>query len=247
MKRSFKLMSYNIQFGTDCSGKPNLPITIKTIAEADPDIVAMQEVDRHWAKRSGFADQLRALADALGMEAVYGANLDLEPPEPGAPRRQYGTAVLSKYPIVAGRNYPLSSLGYEQRGLLETEIDLGGTRLNVYCIHMGLTSDQRILQAEEAQAIIGRKTGPVVLAGDFNSDPGSPELRLLLSGGLSDCFAGVTGNLTFPSDAPERRIDYLLYNSRLAQGPAAVIASTASDHRPIVCEFRILDDQQARG
>jgi endonuclease/exonuclease/phosphatase family metal-dependent hydrolase len=245
MKSTFKLMSYNIQFGTDCNGNPNLPTTIKTIADADPDIVALQEVDRHWAKRSGFADQLQALADALGMEAVYGANLDLEPPEPGAPRRQYGTAVLSKYPIVAGRNYPLSSLGYEQRGLLETEIDLGGTRLNMYCIHMGLTSDQRIVQAEEALTIIGRRSGPVVLAGDFNSDPGSAELHLLLSGGLSDCFDGITDNLTFPSNDPKRRIDYLLYNSRLMQGPAAVIESTASDHRPIACEFRIREDRQA--
>lgn len=245
MKRTFKLMSYNIQFGTDCSGKPNLPITIKTIADAAPDIVALQEVDRHWAKRSGFADQLRALADALGMQAAYGANLDLEPPEPGAPRRQYGTAVLSKYPIVASRNYPLSSLGHEQRGLLETEIDMEGTRLNIYCIHMGLTSDQRIVQAEEARTIVGRKAGPVVLAGDFNSDPGSPELGLLLNGGMSDCFDGIPDNLTFPSNAPKRRIDYLLYNSLLAQDSAAVSESTASDHRPIVCEFWLRHDRQA--
>ncbi|MDF2714866.1 MAG: endonuclease/exonuclease/phosphatase [Paenibacillus sp.] len=237
MARSFKLMSFNIQFGTDYAKVPNLPLTIQTIAAADPDIVALQEVDKHWSKRSGFADQVRILSEALGMNAVYGANLDMEPPEPGAPRRQYGTAILSKYEIVGGKNYPLSSLGYEQRGLLETEIDLNGTRLGCYCIHMGLTPDQRIVQAGEARAIIGRRTGPVVLAGDFNTTPGSPELRLLLDGGLADCFAGSTHDFTIPSEAPDRRIDYILHSGQLVKVQAAVLGAMASDHCPIIAEL----------
>ncbi|WP_350278838.1 hypothetical protein [Kribbella sp. HUAS MG21] len=38
------------------------------------------------------------------MNYVFAANLDWDPPEPGKPRRQYGTLVLSKYPIVDSRN-----------------------------------------------------------------------------------------------------------------------------------------------
>ncbi|TMV46064.1 endonuclease [Paenibacillus mesophilus] len=239
MAQSFKLMSFNIQFGTDYAKVPNLPKTIDTIAAADPDIVALQEVDKHWSKRSGFADQVRILSEALGMHAAYGANLDLEPPEPGAPRRQYGTAVLSKYEIVGNRNYPLSSFGYEQRGLLETEIDINGTRLGCYCIHMGLTPDQRLVQAKEALAIIRRREGPLVLAGDFNAAPDSPELHLLLDGGMADCFAGLPDVLTFPSDAPTDRIDYILHSGRLVKLQAAVLESTTSDHRPILAGFAV--------
>lgn len=237
-RRDFRLMSFNIRFGANLYGKPDLPNTIRTIAAAEPDIVALQEVDKHWAKRSGYADQALALSQALGMHAVYGANLDLEPPAPGLPRRQYGTAVLSKYPIVNSCNYPLSSFGYEQRGLLETEIDLNGYRLRVYCIHMGLTPEQRIAQAEEAMAVIGRNSGPILLAGDFNAVPDSPELRYMLSGGLSDSFAEVADNLTFPSDVPQGRIDYMLFSNRLELRQATVVKSTASDHRPIFGDFR---------
>jgi endonuclease/exonuclease/phosphatase family metal-dependent hydrolase len=237
MKPSVKLMSYNIHFGTDSAGAPNLPEIARTIADAGPDIAALQEVDKHWSPRSGFADQAKALSEALGMHVVYGANLDRDPPAPGAPRRQYGTAVLSKYPIVRSRNYPLSSFGDEQRGLLETEIDANGVRLRVYNVHMGLTARQRVAQAGEALAIIGPLTGPVALAGDFNAEPDSPELRLLLEAGFADSFAGAAAEPTFPSIAPESRIDYLLAGGRLVPVRAAVLPSTASDHRPIVGEF----------
>lgn len=237
MGPAFKLMSYNIQYGTNAAGQPDLAHTIRTIAAAGPDIVVLQEVDKHWSKRSGFADQTRLLTEALGMSAVYGANLDLEPLRPGDPRRQYGTAILSKFAIASSRNWPLSSLGCEQRGLLEAEIDMNGKRLRVYNVHMGLTAEQRIAQARETLAIIGPLAGPVALAGDFNAEPDSPELRLLLEGGFADSFAGEAAEPTFPSIAPESRIDYLLASGKLVPVRAAVLPSAASDHRPIVGEF----------
>lgn len=239
MVPAVNLMSYNIHFGTDGSGSVSLPHIMETVSAARPDIVCLQEVDKHWSERSGFADQTWLMSRRLGMHAVYGANLDMEPLVAGAPRRQYGTALLSKYPIVYSRNYPLSSFGDEQRGLLEAEIDVGGIVLRVYNVHMGLTARQRLAQAGEALAIIanGEKRGPVVLAGDFNAEPDSPELRLLLEAGLRDSFAGMPAEPTFPSTAPDSRIDYILANDGLIPLRAAVLPSVASDHRPIVSEF----------
>lgn len=239
MTQSFKLMSYNIQCGKDRFGTPNLWQTIQTISAEAPDIVALQEVDKYRGIRSLYANQLRAISESLGMQPVFGANLDYEPPAPDEPRRQYGTAIMSKYNIVASRNYHLSSFGKEQRGLLEAEIDRNGERLYVYCLHMGLTEEQRIVQAEEALAVIKRRSGPVILAGDFNASPDSPEVQRLLEGGFFDSFAGTANDFTFPSDEPKRRIDYILYNSRLERRCESVIVSTASDHLPITAEFSL--------
>lgn len=238
-KLTFKLMSYNIHFGTDSSGAPNLPRIMETIAEAGPDIVFLQEVDKHWSRRSGFVDQTKLLSETLGLSVVYGANLDLDPLVPGEPRRQYGTAILSKHPITESRNYPLSSFGDEQRGLLEAEIELGagGPRIRAYNIHMGLTARQRIAQADDAVRIIGRKSGPVVLAGDFNAEPDSLELRQLREAGFTDSLAGLAEEPTFPSTAPESRIDYIWTRGNLSVVSAAVLPSLASDHRPIVGEY----------
>ncbi|RKN86645.1 endonuclease/exonuclease/phosphatase family protein [Paenibacillus ginsengarvi] len=238
-KLTIKLMSYNIHFGTDSSGAPTLPRIMETIAEAGPDIVFLQEVDKHWSRRSGFADQTKLLSETLGLSVVYGANLDLDPPVPGAPRRQYGTAILSKHPIMESRNYPLNSFGDEQRGLLEAEIELSadGPSIRAYNIHMGLTARQRIAQVEDATQIIGRKSGPVVLAGDFNAEPDSLELRLLREAGFVDSLAGLAAGPTFPSTAPESRIDYIWTRGNLSVDSAAVLPSMASDHCPIVGEY----------
>lgn len=71
------------------------------------------------------------------MHAAYGANLDLPPDDPSQPRRQYGTAILSKYPIVEGRNTSLPRLGNsEQRGLLEGLIKVKGAPVRFYDTHL---------------------------------------------------------------------------------------------------------------
>ncbi|WP_406740684.1 endonuclease/exonuclease/phosphatase family protein [Streptomyces atratus] len=80
--------------------------------------VDRQEVDRHWSSRSDFADQAQWLADRLHMHVVYGANLDLDPEQAGDPRRQYGTAILSRFPVL-GRCAVRGASGVRVRGPAE--------------------------------------------------------------------------------------------------------------------------------
>src|SRR4051812_36846274 len=60
--RPIRVMTYNIQ-----SGHGNLDGTAAAIGEQSPDIVALQEVDVHWADRSDFADQATLLGEKLQM------------------------------------------------------------------------------------------------------------------------------------------------------------------------------------
>ena len=233
-----KLMSYNIHYGTDTFNKRNLERIAETIRAADPDIAGLQEVDKHWSDRSAFMDLGHSLAETLGMQLVFAPNLDRDPRAPGEPRRQYGTAVLSKYPIIRSRNYSLSSFGGEQRGMLETEIGTPDRRLMFYNIHMGLTSEQRMKQAEEALDIMKGSELPLVLVGDFNARPDSEEIGRFKRSGLSDTFSGIADVNTFPSITPEVRIDYIFYNDQMELVEREVVASDASDHRPVVGTYR---------
>src|SRR5690349_13928923 len=99
-----KTFTFNIHHGAGSDGKLDLERTAKAIEASGAGIVGLQEVDRSFDARSNWVDQAAWLATRLKMNYVFAANLDWDPLEPGKPRRQYGTLVLSKYPIVDSRN-----------------------------------------------------------------------------------------------------------------------------------------------
>jgi endonuclease/exonuclease/phosphatase family metal-dependent hydrolase len=128
-----RVMTFNIRHGDGLDRRVDLARAAGVIRAARPDVVGVQEVDRHYGDRSGFVDQAQWLADTLGMHLAYGATLDLDPPAAGRPRRRFGNAVLSRHPISDSDNVLLPrSGGHEQRGLLRAGIDAGPHRWHVY-------------------------------------------------------------------------------------------------------------------
>ena len=70
-----KCVSYNIQYGLGADGVYDLPRIAGDVADAD--VIALQEVDRFWA-RSGLVDSPAVLSEHLPDHYwVYGANLDM--------------------------------------------------------------------------------------------------------------------------------------------------------------------------
>ena len=116
--RPLTVMTYNIHHGAGIDGVLDLERIAVLIEKSGADVIGLQEVDRHWDVRSNWVDQPAWFAQRLKMHYAYAANLDLPPVNPGEPRRQYGTAILSKYPIKDFTNtlLPLYPTG-EQRGL----------------------------------------------------------------------------------------------------------------------------------
>lgn len=168
------------------------------------------------------------------MYYVFGANLDQDPLTPGAPRRQYGTAVLSKYPILESQNYHLSSFGLEQRGLLETKINVKGNHIYFYTTHLG-TVEQRLPQVNEILQITGSRSGTKIVTGDFNSVPGSAPIQAMKTV-FKDGFADQNNTNTAPSNSPNARIDYIFTTNdiTLINKEAFKGNPVASDHLPIV-------------
>src|SRR5438309_6175564 len=106
---ALRVMSYNIQ-----SGAGNLERTAGVIRDEHPDVVALQEVDVHWAERSRFADQARELATRLKMDVRFAPIYHIASPEPDRPAREFGVALLSRLSVVSWRNDTLTRLSTQE-------------------------------------------------------------------------------------------------------------------------------------
>jgi endonuclease/exonuclease/phosphatase family metal-dependent hydrolase len=158
-----RLVSYNIQYGLGRDGRYDLARIASEVAAAD--VVALQEVDRFW-QRSGMVDSPAVLAAHLPEHHwVYGANLDMDADfrdDSGRlvhRRRQFGTMILSRRPILSSRNHLLPKYGTLthhsiQQGSLEAVIETGFGPLRVHSVHLShLCSETRLPQVEALLAI----------------------------------------------------------------------------------------------
>ena len=234
-----KVMSYNIHHAVGQDGVLDLERIAKVIEDSGAEIIGLQEVDNHWSERSQFEDQANWLADRLNMHYTYAPNLDRDPLNPGEHRRQYGTAVLSKYPIIYSKNHPLTKIGNtEQRGLLETTINIKGHHVKVYNTHLALTPDERIIEVRELVKIANESTNPKAIMGDLNAQPHTEEMKSLY-GFYKDAFADQNDAYTIPAGNPNRRIDYIFTSKEIETAHAEVIETLASDHLPIITELTL--------
>lgn len=235
-----RVMTYNIHFGD-----PDLSAITEVICTSGADVVALQEVDVHWSERSAFAHQASEIASRCGMEFRYGPIYDFPPLEDGKPNRQFGVAVLTRFPVVSWKNHLLTRLSTQAEGpptpmtgFLQVTVDVGGTEVDVFSTHLDYRPDPVVRKAQVAEmlAVLGDLSRPTILMGDMNAGPGQEELAPLFAK-LRDAWAGQPdpGN-TIPVDAPTKRIDYVFLAGPLRVESARVLDTTASDHRPVVAD-----------
>jgi endonuclease/exonuclease/phosphatase family metal-dependent hydrolase len=238
--RPLTVMTYNIHHGAGVDGVLDLERIAVLIEQSGADVIGLQEVDRHWSERSNWVDQPAWFAERLKMHYGYAANLDLPPLNPGEPNRQYGTAILSRYPIKDFTNtllpkYPAG----EQRGLAVATIKVRGADLRFANTHLTHNNDaERLEQAQKVVEVLGASKKPTMLVGDLNARPDTPEIKTILTS-LSDTWAevGIGPGYTIPAENATARIDYLLHSPQLKPSKASVPVTPASDHLPVVASY----------
>jgi endonuclease/exonuclease/phosphatase (EEP) superfamily protein YafD len=104
---------------------------------------------------------------------------------------------------------------------------------------------QRLAQLEKLdQVLLQDNRLPAIIAGDFNAEPNSGEMRRVFKNWTD---AGPSHDrLTWPADKPRVRIDYILYRpqSRWRVVRAKVIDEPLiSDHRPVLVELEYLGNK----
>ncbi|TCN40248.1 endonuclease/exonuclease/phosphatase family metal-dependent hydrolase [Kribbella orskensis] len=240
--RPLKVLTYNIHHGAGTDGLLDLERIAQVIDDSGADVVGLQEVENHWSERGNWEDQAAWFARRLDLHYAFAANLDLPPLNPGEPRRQYGTAVLSKTPIRDFRNtlLPLYPTG-EQRGLAVATIKVRGQNIRFANTH--LTSNNNAERLEQARKVVellaGSKT-PTLLVGDLNATPEKPEITTLTAV-WRDTWAevGLGPGYTIEADKPTARIDFVLHTRTLRPTAAEVITTNGSDHLPVAATFTL--------
>jgi endonuclease/exonuclease/phosphatase family metal-dependent hydrolase len=268
--RPLRIMSYNIKHGqtnASCPQPPRIPgqppfpdcnldlqASIDVLRAHDPDIVGVQEVDRFWA-RSASQDEPAVLAAGLGMHHYcYAANLDHQPDTHADVPHQYGTVIISRFPILDCSNTLLRRTGTnEQRGLTRALINVHGVPLQFYNTHLHTTAADRLMQtADIASVIDAAPAGPKILVGDFNARPTAVEMVPIYSRFLDAWLeAGAptaenpNGN-TSPSNLtgfPTSRIDYNFVSPEVTVALAFVPIDSqtrlAADHYPVVADIAL--------
>lgn len=240
--RPLRVATFNIHHGAGLDGLVDLERIARVVEQGGAEVVGLQEVDRHWSERSSFVDQATWLAERLGMHVVFGANLDVDPLTPDAPRRQYGTAILSQHVIRDWRNTLLPRPeGGEQRGLLEVGIKVRGVPVRIFNTHLQHTSQvERLAQIARIREVLAQTSRSVVLLGDLNASPETPEIGAITED-LADAWAqaGVGDGFTYDAATPHARIDYVMSSPDVVARSAVVVATDASDHLPVVVDLAL--------
>lgn len=236
--RVVTVLTFNIHHAQGTDGLLDFDRVARVMRSSDADIIGVQEVDRHYSERSNWADEATELAARLHMNVAFAANIDNPPPAEGKPRIQYGTAILSRFPILSWSNtYLFRSPDQEQRGLLQATLDVNGVRVQAFNTHLSASSaGDRAIQAQQIEDIIGNTTDPTFLTGDMNATADAPEIKTLASF-LTDSWtvAGVGPGNTIESGNPTKRIDYVFTNDYVRPLVDRVVHTdpTASDHLPV--------------
>lgn len=236
------VLSFNMRSARAGDGSVHLATIAQEIRRWRADVVLLQEVDRGRAWTGG-VDMPAVLADALGTSWTFGANVRR------SATNQYGTAILSRFPITDSRNVPLPAPpGTQQRGLLAATLDVNGVEVSVYNTHLEHTSEAaRIQQMRTITGVIDDDPRPMVLGGDLNSRPGST-VHGLASRYLTDTWSavGIGPGYTHSARNPRSRIDYLMHadgdDAQLAPVDATVLRSAISDHWAVRAGYRLVSD-----
>lgn len=239
----FRLMTYNIHKGIGGIDRRYRPERIvETIAQAEVDVVLLQEVD-DGVPRSRRHRQVDWLADALDMPyRAYQRNVRLK-------WGHYGNAIISRFPLSDIHNVELSVRMKKPRRAIAAHLRLHegehSRTVKIYNMHLGLAGYERNIQINKLLSDVdlrhSHQTTPVILGGDFNDLWGSLGRKALDAAGFQSAGKQM---LTFPAVRPLRALDRLFYRGdlRLPHCYAAHsrVARQASDHRPLVAEFKVL-------
>jgi endonuclease/exonuclease/phosphatase family metal-dependent hydrolase len=225
------VLTYNIHHGEGADGKLDLERIARVIRQAEPDLVALQEVDQK-TERTGRVDQPAQLARMTGLKFVFGGNLKLQGGD-------YGNAVLSRLPIRRHANHALPSHDQgEQRGVLEVEVESpSGSALLLLATHLDHRRGdfERLASAKAINDLAAsRPDQPAILAGDLNAVPDSAVLIRIFESWTNSTDRPLP---TIPVARPERQIDYVLVRPapRWNVIEAKVLdEAVASDHRPLL-------------
>jgi endonuclease/exonuclease/phosphatase family metal-dependent hydrolase len=246
--RTIRVLTYNIHHGAGTDSVIDLQRIANVISSADPDIVALQEVDQGTSRssppRGPRVFQLDRLAELTGFQGYFGKAINYDGGE-------YGNAVLisPNLRIVHTTNRPLPNpAGGEARALIEVDLSLDSmdstADFTFFATHFDHASEtNRLAQADFVNMLVDGSTSPALLAGDLNSRPSTLPFQRILQQWTD------TTNLVDPGINRTFQLDYVLYRLpdqwELVENGRFIVNSTtqvASDHFPFLAVVELVPE-----
>jgi len=221
-KSSLIIMTYNIRQGVNISGEKNYDGQLELIRSVNPDIIALQECDPVRIG-GGNSDVVRYFADKLNMYSYRG---------PKTVTNTYGTAILSKYPIIDVAAFFMFST-HQQIGTTQAEIRFNSTlSFNVFSNHPASSTDEGDIY--QINQMLSQVSGldNVLFAGDFNFRPHSDPYNITILD-LEDSYAQFYGT-------PEvEKIDHIFLSYGMTVLDSQYIEKGQSDHPAYWIEIQL--------
>ena len=228
-----KIMTFNTQHCKSYLQREiNIPMMAQAIRDCAPDIVGLNEMYDQ-GERPEFTAQTEELARLADYPYHFFAKtIDV------AGNNPYGNGFLSRIKILNAEVIPIPDPTphaydgyYETRCLLKAELENGVT---VLVTHFGLNPDE---QQNAVNTVLAHlKSEKCVLMGDFNVLPDNPVLAPIRARMQDTATAFAEPRFSYPSDTPDRKIDYVFVSPDYKICAADIPAIVASDHRPHTAE-----------
>lgn len=232
------VMSFNTQHCRNyITQEIDFDVMIGAIRTCGADIIGLNEMYGKGIDE-GFEPQVQILAEKLGYYYYFAKAIDV-----GRAPNPYGNGLLSRFPIKNAVTIPVpdpekkpGGRYYETRCLLKAELEVG-EGLTVCVCHFGLNADEQ----ENAAATVVANLEPTrcVLMGDFNVTPKKPVLDPIRAVMFDTAELFDEPKLSFPSDKPNCKIDYLFTSKDIKVLAADIPAIVASDHRPHTAQLEL--------
>ena len=269
-----------------------MDLLAQNIKDSGADIVALQEV-RYDSSFSSRNFQLEHILERLGesWQHVYQPAMDYFEAEKGQKgREEEGLAIISRFPIIKTDYLLLPRLFNDgddkqhQRACLHAQVLANEKAIDVFVTHLSLSQRAREL-CRSSLGVYPQQpstSGVSLFMGDLNSESQDPFFTLL-KGKLKDAWLELYDEpeprsadenvqrhaLTFPSDNPTKRIDFVLYqDGEAAEKQTRVLSCKligqdptpetendagngmldpdsrlyASDHRGVLVEFELFNE-----
>jgi endonuclease/exonuclease/phosphatase family metal-dependent hydrolase len=241
------LLLYNIRYATGAGPTFHLPMPgagylrssrrvlqgiTDFIRSEDPDLVGLIEVDTG-SVRTGMLNQAAYIANAVGHYTAHQCKYGTSSINQMVPIVRKQANALLAAPRVAGERFHYFDTGIK-RLIIEVELE----EVCVFLVHLSLKFRHRQYQLRALHDLVVQCSKPVIVAGDFNTFWGTHEIYLFMrAAGLHS--ANTAGLPSFPARHPRVELDFILMSDGIEVTSFRIPEVTYSDHRPLVCDFRL--------
>ena len=232
------VLSYNVQHFSHYHGSGiDYDVFADTISSLGADLIGLNEV-RGAGSSEGYDPQASIMGEKLGLYSYFAKAQDMkEGTDP------YGNALLSRYPLLSAETviipYPADadSPYPEDRSILRVTVAPDGRPLTVIATHLGVTAREQEAGIGLLLPMLGKER--TILMGDFNLTPDSPLLKPVSERIKDSAVFFPEPLLSWPSDDPRMKIDYLFTSPDLKVLKADIPDVETSDHRPYTALIEI--------